>query len=96
MSDDKDIVRAIRAYLAANFKAASIDQWEHEKQESINFKITDKDREYVLRVMNETLEGLQAGEVQTMLERYNTAQVMRDLGDFPIVVTNSGCIFGSP
>ena len=96
MSGDVNIVNAIQDYLAANFVDASIEEWQHEKQESINFNVIEKTQTYVLRVMNESIEGLQADEVKTMLENYNTAQVMRSLGDFPIVVTNSGCIFGSP
>ena len=96
MSHDTDIVSSIQEYLATNFVEASIEQWEHEKQESINFNVTEKTNTYVLRVMNESIEGLQASEVKTMLENYNAAQIMRDIGDFPIVVTKSGCIFGSP
>ncbi len=96
MSYAIDIVSSIQAYLAANFVNAIIEQWEHEMQESINFNVTENTKTYVLRVMHESIEGLQAEEVKTMLENYNTAQVMRDLGDFPIVITKSGCIFGSP
>ena len=96
MSHDIDIVNSIQEYLAANFADASIEQWEHEKQESINFNVTENATTYVLRVMNESIEGLDANEVKTMLENYNAAQVMRDIGDFPIVVTKSGPIFGSP
>ena len=46
--------------------------------------------------MNECIVGLKTDEVKPMLENFNVAQVLRDIGDFPIVVTNSGCIFGSP
>ena len=96
MSHDIDIVNSIQEYLAANFVDASIEQWEHEKQDSINFNVSENATTYILRVMNESIEGLDESEVKTMLENYNVAQVMRDIGDFPIVVTKSGPIFGSP
>ena len=96
MSHDIDIVNSIQKYLTTNFDDASIEQWEHEKQESINFNVTKKANTYVLRVMNESIEGLDTSEVKTMLENYNVAQIMRDIGDFPIVITKSGPIFGSP
>jgi len=51
---------------------------------------------YVLRVMDEFLEQHPPAEIKSMLESYNVAQVVRDIRDFPIIVTNSGCIFGSP
>ncbi|MCZ6565170.1 MAG: hypothetical protein O6852_03435 [Gammaproteobacteria bacterium] len=96
MPHDVDITRAIQEYLAEQFPNATTEEWEHEKQESINFNILENGKTYVLRVMDECLVALRAEEVKPMLENYNVAQVMRDIGDFPIVVTNSGCIFGSP
>ena len=96
MSRDAGITNSIQEYLAEHFPNATTEEWQHEKQESINFKIHENDKIYVLRVMDECTRDLQANEVKTMLENFNVAQVMRDIGDFPIVVTNSGCIFGSP
>jgi len=49
-----------------------------------------------LRVMDEFLEQHPPAEIKSMLESYSVAQVVRDIRDFPIIVTNSGCIFGSP
>ncbi len=96
MSDDIEIVNSIQEYLEVNFIDASIEQWVHEKQESINFNVIEHSRTYVLRVMHESIQGLSADDVKSLLENYNTAQIMKDIGDFPIIVTNSGCIFGSP
>ncbi len=88
--------RCIQEYIIEHFPNAKIEQWEHEKKESINFRIFEKDKTFVLRVMDECLVGIELQEIKSMLENYNTAQILRDIGDFPIVVTNSGCIFGSP
>lgn len=96
MVHDTLITQSIIEYINIQFPNATTEEWKHEKEESINFKILDKDRTYVLRIMYECIEGIGPEEVKPMLENYNVAQVLRDIGDFPIIVTNSGCIFGSP
>ena len=96
MSQATAISQSIQAYLVAHFPKTTIEEWHHENNESVNFRVLENNRTFVLRVMHECLEGLRTDEISPMLESYNVAQVMRDLGDFPIVVTNSGCIFGSP
>jgi len=88
--------KPILDYISEHFPNASIEEWEHEKNESLNFNILDKEVTYVLRVMHECLENQQVADIKPMLESFNVAQVVRDIGDFPIIVTNSGCIFGSP
>ena len=96
MQQSSELSKCIQEYIVEHFPNAEIEQWEHEKKESLNFRILENDRTFVLRVMDECLEGLGPQEIKPMLENYNTAQILRDIGDFPIVVTNSGCIFGSP
>lgn len=96
MPHDADVTRSIQEYLAEHFPNATTEEWQHEKQESINFRVFENEKTYILRVMDECIKGIQVDDVKPMLENYNVAQIMRDLGDFPIVVTNSGCIFGSP
>jgi len=83
-------------YISTNFPGATVEQWEHEKKESLNFNILENEKTFVLRVMHECLVDINVSEVEQLLENYNAAQVLRDIGDFPIVVTNMGCIFGSP
>lgn len=83
-------------YISKHFSGATVEEWEHEKKESLNFNILDNDKTFVLRVMHECLEDIDVSEIEPLLENYSTAQVLRDIGDFPIVVTNMGCIFGSP
>ena len=96
MDKNSKFSKYIIEYINEHFPDATAEEWQHEKQESINFRIIEDEKVYVLRVMNECLVGLKINEVKPMLEDYNVAQVLRDIGDFPIVVTNSGCIFGSP
>ena len=88
--------KPILDYISEHFPDATIEEWEHEKKESLNFRIHENEVTYVLRVMDECFENQQITDIKPMLESYNVAQVVRDIRDFPIVVTNSGCIFGSP
>jgi len=96
MYNRSEFIAPVIDYIDQHFSDASIEQWEHEKNESLNFNIIENDTTYTLRVMDECLETIQVNEVNELLTSFNVAQVMRDIRDFPIVVTNSGCIFGSP
>lgn len=93
---DSEFAKPILEYITEHFPNASIEEWEHEKKESLNFHIHDNDVRYVLRVMDECFVNQQVVDIKPMLESFNVAQVVRDIRDFPVVVTNSGCIFGSP
>jgi len=88
--------KSILDYISKHFPGANTEEWEHERNESHNFHIHDKEVTYVLRVMDECLENQQPADIELMLESFNVAQVVRDIRDFPIIVTSSGCIFGSP
>ena len=88
--------KPILNYISKHFPGATVEEWEHEKKESLNFNILENEKKFVLRVMHECLVDIEVNEVEPLLENYNAAQVLRDIGDFPIVVTNMWCIFGSP
>lgn len=96
MFDRSAFVEPVVEYLAENFTDPAIEQWEHEKNESLNFNVDVHNTTFTLRIMDECLLDIEVCEVKELLTSYNVAQVMRDIRDFPIVVTNSGCIFGSP
>lgn len=96
MLNRSDFAKPVREYISEHFPSANIEEWEHEKDESLNFRIYENDVMYVLRVMDECLVKQELVDIKPMLESYNVAQVVRDIRDFPIIVTNSGCIFGSP
>ncbi len=93
---DSEFTKPIIEYIAEHFPNAEIEEWQHEKKESLNFRIHDSNVIYVLRVMDECFVNQQLVDIKPMLEGYNVAQVVRDIRDFPVIVTNSGCIFGSP
>lgn len=96
MTNNSEFSKPILEYISEHFPNATVEEWEHEKKESLNFNIQENDVIYVLRVMYECFEDKQVADIVSMLESFNVAQVVRDIRDFPIIVTNSGCIFGSP
>lgn len=96
MLREENIAVLVEEYLTEYFPDAIIEHWRHEGLESIQFRVVENSDTYILRLMDECLNGLQEDEVKPMLENYNVARVMRDIGDFPTVVTRNGCIFGSP
>ena len=96
MYDRSAFVEPVIEYINEHFSSPNIEQWKHEKNESLNFNIDENDITFTLRIMDECLWDIEVSEVKELLANYNVAQVMRDIRDFPIVVTNSGCIFGSP
>ena len=96
MLNRSDFAKPILEYISEHFPDADVDEWQHEKNESLNFYIVENEITYTLRVMDECLLEIEVDEVKELMMNYNVAQVMRDIRDFPIVVTNSGCIFGSP
>ena len=96
MLDRSVFVKPVTEYISEHFSSPTIKQWEHEKNESLNFNIDENETTFTLRIMDECLQDIEVSEVKELLTNYNVAQVMRDIRDFPIVVTNSGCIFGSP
>jgi len=51
---------------------------------------------YIVSVLDEAVENIESAAVTELLDSYSVADVMRNIGDFPVVVTCSGCIFGSP
>ncbi len=96
MLNRNDFAKPVLEYISEHFPSANVEEWEHEKNESLNFYVVENETTYTLRVMDECLLEVEVDEIRELLTSYNVAQVMRDIRDFPIVVTNSGCIFGSP
>ena len=96
MATREECSHPVLEYICEHFPNASVEEWEHEKNESLNFNILENETNFVLRVMDECFENQQVADIKPMLESFNVAQVVRDIRDFPVIVTNSGCIFGSP
>ncbi len=89
-----EIRDAVLSYLNVEFPEFDIQ--EEEDKESYCFRLTSQSDSHFIRVMHSATESSKASEIGLQLEQYAVASTMRGLGDFPVVVTEQGCIFGSP
>jgi hypothetical protein len=89
-----DMRDALIEYLSKEFQGADIDEMADD--ESYSFSVVSNGQRYFLRVMFESVSGLSINMVSDTMQSFSVSQTMHSLGDFPVVVTRSGCIFGSP
>lgn len=89
-----EIRDAVLSYLEVEF--AGFDIQEEQDKESYCFRLTKQADSHFIRVMYSATQSSDASEIAPQLEQYAVASTMRGLGDFPVVVTEQGCIFGSP
>ena len=91
LPESRDI---ILAYLHREFPNFAIQ--EEKDDESYCFRLKDDNASYFVRVMFTAIESHDSEALTAQLERLTVAETMRGLGDFPVVVTECGCMFGSP
>ncbi len=84
----------ILAYLEQEFPVFIIK--EEFEDDSYCFRVSGEGQSYYLRVMYNAIESHDFATLTSQLERLAVADTMRGLGNFPVVVTECGCIFGSP
>lgn len=89
-----DFRDAILVYLQKEFPAFSIR--EEKDKSSYCFRLLKESDTHFVRVMYTAIEDFDPSELIIQLEQYAVADTMRGLGDFPVVVTEQGCMFGSP
>ena len=53
MTAFSEFSKPIQNYISKHFPGATVEEWEHEKKESLNFNITENEKSFVLRVMHE-------------------------------------------
>lgn len=94
MSYSLEQCKVIQDYLCEEFPGFAISEEKHE--DSYCFRVTKQQDSHFLRVMFVAVDNEHAIDLRTQLEQYAVSSTMRGLGDFPVVVTESGCIFGSP
>jgi hypothetical protein len=85
---------AIIRYLNKEFP--SFEVLEDKNEDSYCFKLKGETGAYYLRVMFTAIQSDQQQSIEDLLGQYAAADTMRGLGDFPVVVTEQGCMFGSP
>jgi len=89
-----EIRDAVLSYLKVEF--SEFDIQEEQEKDSYCFRLTKQSNSHFVRVMYTATQSSEASEIGQQLEQYAVASTMRGLGDFPVVVTEQGCIFGSP
>lgn len=85
---------AILEYLNHEFPAYEIV--EQAQDDSYCFKLEGESSTHFLRVMFSAILVDEDQSITVLLNQYAAADTMRGLGDFPVVVTEQGCMFGSP
>ncbi len=91
---DQETRDAILYYLQEEFPGYDIE--EQQDKESYCFRVIKDTQTHFVRVMFTLTEDTQAQQLAFQLDQFSVASTMRGLGDFPVVVTESGCMFGSP
>ena len=84
----------IISYLENEFPEHTIN--EEPSEDSYCFRVLTENSSYFLRVMYTAILSENSNDIVELLEQYAPANTMRGLGDFPVVVTEQGCMFGSP
>ena len=85
---------SILTYLQSEFPDFAIE--EQQEQDSYCFSLVAGSNTHFLRVMYSATVDVSKDDLITQLEQYSVASTMRGLGEFPVVVTEQGCIFGAP
>ena len=90
---EESMCDAVTGYLMREFDDSEIQQ-EHQ-EDSLGFRILCREQSYFLRIMRSAIASVEVGQVADYLESFSVIMTLKSLGDFPVVVTESGCIFGS-
>ena len=90
MSHEKKL-DVIRRYLSSEFSDFAIDR--REERDRYRYELLKDDCHYLILVLKEFLDAFDAQQIEVQLVNYNVAMIARSLGDLPILVTTSGCIF---
>lgn len=92
MATDPKLIEVI-SYLKNEFPGFTVTCLEKGEFESV-LQLKSLDRIHIVRVQENFLKSVPMGDLGIMLADFRLAQTLRDLGDFPIVLTVNGCIFG--
>jgi len=90
MSNEKKL-DVIRDYMASHFEGFAIDS--REERDRYRYELRKDDCHHLILVLKEFLDAFDVQGIEIQLGNYNVAMIARSLGDLPILVTTSGCIF---
>jgi hypothetical protein len=91
MSTDLQIKEVI-SYLETEFPGFVVNPSVGTKGD-VRFGLSSPDQEHVVFVEQRFLEGVRAEDIKAQLDEFRLAATLRDIGEFPIVISINGCIF---
>ena len=91
MSTDPKIIE-ITSYLEAEFPGFAIAQSKGAYGDT-EFRLSSSANTHVVYVQQGFLDNTSPGEIKSRLDGFRLAGTLRDIGEFPIVVSVNGCIF---
>ncbi|MGH8671011.1 MAG: hypothetical protein ACREUA_03085 [Burkholderiales bacterium] len=86
-------LEAVRGYLGAEFPEHTLRDYPDGADHS--FVVEKAQQRYLATVSKEVFDQTPASRVAEILSAARLAVILRKVGDFRIIVTNSGCIFDS-
>jgi hypothetical protein len=89
-SDPK--LEIILDYLRDEFPGFSIVQ-SSDDPNGYTFQLRNGDESHLVTMQEDFIKEHDGLEIKTCLEDYRVAAVLRNVGEFQVLVTNSGCIF---
>lgn len=81
------------SYLDAEFPGFSVAQSDGRNEGEIVLRLKSQDQVHVTIVQRDFLDGVALEDIHVRLEEYRLAATLRDIGEFPIILSKSGCIF---
>jgi hypothetical protein len=83
----------VSAWLSREFPGAKVELRDQDTFPSVDFLVQTSTLRYHLRVSRTFLAARNSDQMQLALEEFSVADIMRHLGDFPITLTENGCMF---
>ena len=91
MSTDLQI-REVISYLETEFPDFVVTL-SHAPKGDVKFGLSSPEQDHVVFVEQSFLEGVRADDIKAQLDEFRLAATLRDIGEFPIVISIDGCIF---
>jgi hypothetical protein len=86
-----DKLDAVHKFISSEFAGFTIES--REEADRYRYDLRKANCRHLILVLKEFLDAVDAQDIETQLTNYSVAMIARGLGDMPILVTNSGCIF---
>jgi hypothetical protein len=91
MSTDLKLTEVI-SYLESEFPDFAVTRSDGPQGGAV-LRLSSPAQVHIVHVEKEFLESVSTDDIQARLTEYRLASTLRDIGEFPIVVSINGCIF---